>query len=160
MFGVRNQWDNLLEFKATPNPEGKLRVLRGILESYYSDTDKSVVFDKCRGWISLVAMAEEVLGHKAKILVPVRDLRDILASFEKLSREASKTSQPSQEGVDYFGAQTVQGRTEFNLRADQPVGLAYNRITDALQRGYADRMLLVDFDDMTREPKENISILR
>ena len=153
MFGVRNTWDNLIEFKASPNPAGKLRVLRGILENYYADTDKPVVFDKCRGWLSLIEMAEEVLGHKAKIIVPVRDLRDVLASFEKLWRETSKTAQVGQESANYFKFQTVQGRTETWLMADQPVGLAYNRIVDALQRGYADRMLLVDFDDLTRNPQ-------
>lgn len=154
MFGVRNQWDNLLEFKASPNEAGKLRVLRGILESYYADTERPVIFDKCRGWLSLLEMAETVLGHKAKVLVPVRDMRDVLASFEKLWRENSKTSQLGQEGANYFQFQTVQGRTENWLRLDQPVGLAYNRITDAIQRGFGDRLFLVEFEDLTRRPEE------
>ena len=154
MFGVRNQWDNLVEFKASPNPDAKLRVLRGILENYYADTDKPVVFDKSRGWISLLGMAEEVLGHKAKVLVPVRDVRDVLASFEKLWRENSKTSQMGQEGQNYIQFQTVQGRVENWMRADQTFGLSYNRITDALQRGYGDRMMFIDFDDMTTNPKQ------
>lgn len=157
MFGVRNSWDRLVEFKATPNPEGKLRVLRGILESYYSDTDKPVVFDKCRGWLSLLEMAEEVLGHKAKVLVPVRDIRDVLASFEKLYRETSKSAQVAQESGDYFGFQTVKGRAANWMKPNQPVGLAYNRITDALQRGYGDRMFLVDFEDLTKNPKETMN---
>lgn len=152
MFGVRNQWDKLVEFKASPNPAGKLRVLRGILESYYADVDRPVIFDKCRGWLSLIGMAEEVLGHKAKIIVPVRDIRDVLASFEKLWRESSKTGQVAQESSNYFNFQTVQGRTATWMQGDQPVGLAYNRLTDAIQRGYADRLLLVDFDDLTNDP--------
>jgi sulfotransferase len=82
MFNVRNVWDNLIEFKATPNEEGKKRVLGGILESYYSDIDKPIVFDKCRGWLQYVEMAEYAMGEKAKILVPVRDMRDVVASFK------------------------------------------------------------------------------
>lgn len=154
MFGVRNQWDNLVEFKASPNPEGKIRVLRGILESYYSNADEPVVFDKCRGWLSLIGMAEEVLGHKVKIIVPVRDVRDVMASFEKLWRESSKTTQTVQESMNYFNFQTVQGRANTWLQADQPLGLAYNRLTDAIQRGYGDRLFLVDFDDLTNNPSE------
>jgi sulfotransferase len=154
MFGVRNQWDNLVEFKASPNPDAKLRVIRGILESYYADIEKPVIFDKSRGWLSLIGMAEEVLGHKIKIIVPVRDVRDVLASFEKLWRENSKTGQMGQESQNYFGFQTVGGRMETWLKGDQTLGLAYNRITDAIQRGYADRMLLVDFDDLTSNPNE------
>jgi len=154
IFGVRNGWDKLVEFQATPNDLAKMRVMRGILESYYADVDKPVVFDKCRGWLSLLEMAEAMLGHNAKVLVPVRDVRDVLASFEKLWRETSKTSQVPQESPNYFKFQTIQGRCDVWMSADQPMGLAYNRVTDAIVRGFRDRMYLVDFDDMTREPKK------
>ncbi|MCI5108706.1 MAG: sulfotransferase [Candidatus Pacebacteria bacterium] len=153
MFGVRNQWDKLIEFQASPNDSAKLRVLRGILDNYYADIDKPVVFDKSRGWLSLLEMAEHVLGHKAKVLVPVRDLRDVLASFEKLWRKNSVDTQISQESDFYFQFQTVQGRSDVWMKQDQPVGLAYRRVTDAIQRGFRDRMFLVDFDDMTRDPE-------
>lgn len=154
MLNVRNSWGNLEVFKASPNEDGLKRVLKGILESYYSNIDTPVVFDKCRGWTSLIGMVEETIGKKAKILVPVRDVRDVLASFEKLWRENSKTSQITQESENYFKFQTVEGRTEVWLRPDQPVGLAYNRITDAIKRGFGDRLFLIDFNDMTSKPKD------
>ena len=156
MFGVRNSWGNLIEFKAAPNEAAEIRVLRGILESYYADTDKAVIFDKCRGWLSLLEMAESILGRKAKVLVPVRDLRDILASFEKLWRENAKLKQIGQESQNYFKYQTVEGRTETWMKPDQPVGLAYNRIKDALVRGYRDRMYFVDFENLTSHPREEL----
>ncbi len=159
MFNVRNVWDNLIEFKAAPDEAAKTRVLRGILESYYSTQPNPVVFDKCRGWLSLLEMAEAVLGRKAKVLVPVRDLRDVLASFEKLWRDKSKTRQVGQESANYFRFQTAQGRTEVWMQPDQPVGLAYARITDALNRGFGDRMFLVDFDDLTRNPNETMKAI-
>jgi sulfotransferase len=157
MFGVRNSWDKLIEFQAAPNDPAKVRVMRGILDAYYADVSREVVFDKCRGWLSLLEMAETVLGYKARVLVPVRDVRDVLASFEKLWRETSKTSQIPQESANYFKFQTVQGRCDVWMSADQPLGLAYNRVTDALVRGYKDRMYLVDFDDLTREPERVLS---
>lgn len=154
MFGVRNQWDNLVEFKAAPDEPAKLRVLRGILDNFYGNIDKPVVFDKCRGWLSLLEMAEAVLGHKAKVLVPVRDMRDVLASFEKLWRENSQTSQMTQESANYFKFQNVEGRVDTWLQGDQPVGLAYNRIRDALARGFGDRMYFVHFERLTTEPEQ------
>jgi len=154
MFGVRNSWDKLVEFQATPNDAAKVRVLRAILEAYYADSDKPVVFDKSRGWVSLIEMSEAVLGRKAKILVPVRDVRDVLASFEKLWRKNSATTQIGQESENYFRFQTMQGRCSVWLSPNQPVGLAYNRVKDALQRGYTDRLFFVDFDDMTNNPEE------
>src|SRR5581483_9536721 len=65
LFGVRNSWDQLIEHKANPDREGnnrtKLRVLHAILQAYYADVERSVIIEKCRGWISLLEMAERML---------------------------------------------------------------------------------------------------
>lgn len=157
MFGVRNNWNELIEFKASPNDDALLRVLKGILESYHN-TDK-VVFDKSRGWLSQIEMAEAVLGRKVKIIVPVRDIREVLASFEMLWRNNAPYRQLTQEKNDYFNWQTQQGRVKAWLDGSQPVGLAYNRIKDALHRGFGDRMLFVNFEDLTSNPKETMKVI-
>jgi sulfotransferase len=154
MFGVRNSWDNLVEFKAAPNDPAKLRVLRAILNAFYADVEKPVIFDKCRGWLSLLEMATEVLGYTPKVIVPVRDMRDVLASFEKLWRKTSRTSQVKQEPNFYFDFQTAEGRCSVWMRPDQPVGLAYGRIKDAIIRGFQDYMFFLDFDKFTSNPQE------
>jgi len=159
MFAVRNNWNQMIEFKAAPNDEALIRVLRGILNSYYDDVDKEVVFDKSRGWLSQIEMAEAVLGHKVKILATVRDMRDVVASFEKLWRENAPFRQLAQERSNYFDFQTLNGRVNIWLNGSQPVGLAYNRLTDALKRGLSDRLLLVDFDDLTSRPEETMKII-
>lgn len=153
MFGVRNQWDKLIEFQANKRVEEKRRVLKAIFEVYYSGIEKPVIFDKCRGWLSLIEMAEEVLDQQIKILVPVRDIRDVLASFEKLWRKQSKLSQVPTEASNYFQFQTVEGRCFIWANADQPIGLAYNRIKDAIQRGYRNRLHFVKFNQFTSFPK-------
>lgn len=154
MFGVRNQWECLVEHQAHPDENAQRRVLRAIPEAYYADIEKPIVIDKCRGWLSLIEMYEWVFGEKIKIIVPVRDLRDVLASFEKLWRRQAATGLTQAERHNYFESQTVEGRCEFLCRNDQPVGLACNRIKGALQRGFADRMHFVDFDDLTRDPAQ------
>lgn len=156
MFGVRNHWDTLIEHRAHPMPEAKQRVLRAILHSYYADVDKPVVIDKCRGWVSLLEMAESVLGREAKVLVPVRDIRDVLASFERLWRQQAAAGQIPGESEHYFQFQTVEGRLTFWMRDDQPVGLAYNRVRDALARGFADRLHFVPFERLTADPRSTL----
>lgn len=156
LFGVRNQWDKLIEFQTMPKPESdaaKLRVLIGILTAYCADITQPVIFDKSRGWLAHMELIEHILGRKAKVLVPVRDLRDVLASFEKLYRNASKSGQVAGEAEKYYQFQTVEGRCDFWAQADQPVGLAYNRIKDALQRGFGDRLHFVKFDVLTKNPR-------
>lgn len=156
MFATRNQWNERIEFKAAPDYAAEIRVLRGILDSYFSNVTKPVVFDKSRGWLSEIEMAEEVLGHKVKILVPVRDMRAVLSSFEKLWRKNAPFHQNPHARENYFKYQTVDGRVSMNLQPSQTTGLAYNRIVDALNRGFADRLFFVDFDDLTADPERTM----
>lgn len=151
---VKNNWNNIIEFKAVRNEPAKLRVLRSMLFSFYADQDKKIIFDKCRGWPEQLAMLESILGQKAKMLVTVRDMRDVLASFEVLWRKESKTGQTSQEKAFPVEFQTVEGRCEVMMRANQPVGSAYQKMKDAILRGYADRMHFIQFERLTTHPEK------
>lgn len=161
MFGVRNNWDQLIEHQAHPMPQAKRRVLREILNSYYADVERPVIIDKCRGWVSLLEMADSVLDRPAKIIVPVRDVRDVLASFERLWRQQAASGQVPGERENYFQFQTTEGRIAFWMRDDQPVGLAYNRIRDAVTRlrgtGLSDRLHFVPFERLTADPAGTLS---
>jgi len=151
---VKNHWNSIVEFKAVRNEPAKLRVLRSMLYSFYADQDKKIIFDKCRGWPAQFAMLESILGQKAKMLVTVRDMRDVLASFEMLWRKESKTGQTPQEKAFPIEFQTIEGRCEVMMRANQPVGSSYVKMKDALLRGYGDRMHFVQFERLTTNPEK------
>jgi sulfotransferase len=102
-------------------------------------------------------MAEFALESPVKILCPVRDVAEILASFEKLWRKVSSKSQHHIETNEYMLAQTVGGRCEILSRMDQTVGLAYNRIKDALIRGHGDKIKLIEFDNLTSNRESTLS---
>jgi sulfotransferase len=156
LFGLRNQWNNLIEHKADPCPERLNKVLKAAFYTYYDDLAKPIVFSKSRGWITYIEMIEQITGQKAKILVPIRPVVDILTSFEMLYRETSKVKQPPGEAENYFQFQTVNGRCNFWLRADQPVGLALNRVADVTRRGLNDRLHFVEFGRLTTNPKQKM----
>lgn len=156
LLAVRNTWDKVYEFRAAvdraEDEAARARVLRGILESYHAARERPVVFDKSRGWLAHLEMAEAILDRPARVLVTVRDPRDVLASFERLWRSAASHHLSPAEAQSPHDFQTVEGRCEYWARHDQAVGLSYNRIKDALHRGFADRMHFVRFDDLTRAP--------
>lgn len=156
ILAIRNQWENVTELRASPNKVGKDAVVTGILQNYYSITERPVVFDKSRAWPAYIELAEHILGHKIKMLVPVRKVTDILASFEKLWRKQAHEWQFPQEKSHYFDWQTVEGRAGIWMRNDQPVGIAYNRIRDALSRGFGDRMMFVEFEHLTTVPEQSM----
>ena len=159
MFGVRNNWDKLIEHQAEekgPDLEKLARVLASIMEGYYGPHKPEGCVDKGRGWLSLIEMTEAAMGEKARIVVPVRDLAEIVASFEKLWRANAGTSQQVQDSADYFAAQTIIGRARVLLQGNMTVGLAVNRLRDAIDRGLGDRLYLMDFDTFCAGPEEEL----
>ena len=132
------------------------RVLEGIMQDYFDDPndDRPIVFDKSRGWLGQLWLAELALGRKVKVLVCVRDIRDVLASFEQLWRKNAGTWGQPQEQGNYLEWQTVEGRCDVLMRQEQVVGGAYHRIKAALSRGARDRMHFVEFEKMTTNPLE------
>lgn len=156
VLAIRNQWENVTELRASPNKPGKNAVIRPILQNYYSLADRPIVFDKSRAWCAYIELAEFILEREVKMLVPVRRIVDILASFEKLFRGVAHEWQFPQEKTHFSDWQTVEGRSDIWMRSDQPVGIAYNRIRDAIHRGFGDRMLLIEFEHLTGHPKETM----
>lgn len=159
LFGIRNQWDKLIEHQAEGVDHNQLkRVLGSVLNNYHS-TDKTLIIDKGRGWLSLIEMVQFITGEIPKIIVPVRNVTEILSSFEKLWRNSTGSSQWNFEQADYIKSQTVEGRCDIWASAGQPVGLAYNRVKDAISRGYKEQLLFLEFDHLTSYPKQTLQMV-
>ncbi len=160
MFGMRAHWPNLIEHKAAPPDDATIkRVFRAILESYHGDKEEPIVIDKCRGWANLIETAEFALDRKIKILVPVRDIRDVLSSFEKLWRKNRHAQYVLGEGDNYMQFQSQEGRLQWWMRQDQTIGLAVSRLIDARRRGFEDRMHYVDYDELTQKPVDTMNAI-
>jgi len=152
LWTTRNNWNTFQEHQAdkvASNPKNLQRVLQAMLNSYH-DTDKQIVIDKHRSWIHSIELLEYVLGKKAKIIVPVRSITEILASFEQLHR---KNAHIANVPGDFLISQTTEGRVNHWLSNSGEVGIAYSRIKDAFQKGYNNRLMLVEFDELTQQPK-------
>lgn len=159
LFNIRNQWDRLIEHQAEGVDYSQLkRVLRSVLNSYHS-TDKELIIDKGRGWLSLIELIQFITNEKPKIIVPVRNITEILSSFEKLWRNTTGFSQWNFEQNDYFKSQTMEGRCDIWTSANQPVGLAFNRIKDVISRGFKNDLLFVEFDHLTSQPAQTIKMV-
>jgi sulfotransferase len=159
---VRNAWDLNDAFQASDRRQseaGKERVLRAMLEAYFAHTDKPICIDKNRFWAEYLEMAAALVGgrEQIKVIVTVRDLRDVLASFEQLYRKTSAFGQVQTDPAVAVKFKTAQGRVETFIDAAQPVGRAYIAIRDALTRGWKDRMHFVDYEDLTRQPQRTLA---
>lgn len=151
MFVLKNNWNEWIEHKASKDlsdEKNLRRVLKGVLYNYHS-TDRPIVIDKSRGWVYIAELLEFVMEEKPKILVPVRNIAEIVSSFEKLHR---KNIHCQKERGDFFKSQTIRGRAEELLNEKGVIGIAYNRIKDALDRGWKDSLHFIEFQDLTNNP--------
>lgn len=161
LVAVRNGWDQNEAFMAMDRKQSeatKARVLRAMLQAYFADVDVPICIDKNRFWCEFLEMAAALVGgrEKVKVLVTVRDLRDVVASFEKLYRNTSALGQLGQEKALELKFKTALGRVGVFIDDGQPVGRAYNAIRDAVTRGWLDCMHFVEYDELTGDPKKTL----
>lgn len=74
------------------DPDTKARgvkVLSGIVNNWYSHREESTIIDKSRAWGSNALLLNQVFPD-AKIVVTVRDPRDVFASIEKQYRKTAE----------------------------------------------------------------------
>ena len=158
---VRNNWDRNDAFQAAErkqSEETKERVLRAMLQAYFAHAKQPICIDKNRYWTEFLEMGAQLLGgrDKVKVLVTVRDMRDVLASFESLYRKTSALGQIQQEANLALKFKTALGRVETFIDDSQPVGRAYVAIRDAVTRGWLSNMYFIDYEDLTRRPKTTL----
>jgi sulfotransferase len=156
LYRVKNMWDLIIEHKAEGiNYDQISNVLKNILYSYHL-TDKNYIIDKSRNWIGMLDTLNSIATNKPKIIVPVRNINEILASFEKLWRQSNGISSWSFGAEDFPAAVTTAGRCELWANMKYPVGLCFNRIKDAIERGNKSNLLFVEFDDLTQKPAKTM----
>ncbi len=152
---VRNFWPKVVEFQAMdPKVSIARRVgtLRGMLNGFYADVEQQIVIDKNRHWPAHLEMAENILGAKPKVIVTVRDVRDVLASFERKWRETKADTQVSQEEHNQIDYQSVEGRCAVLTAKNQIVGASVVAIRDAVARGWKQHMHFVEYDQLCENP--------
>ena len=162
LVNVRNHWDQNQAFKAMDrglSEQIKKQVMQDMLQSYFAHAPQPICIDKNRFWCEFLEMAGELVGgrEKVKIIVTVRDLRDVLASFEQLYRNTSGLGQLPQENSMAMKFKTARGRMEVFADDSQPVGRAFSAIRDAITRGWLANMHFVEYDALTTHPDETLA---
>ena len=115
-------------------------------------TDRPVVVDKCRSYIGHLDQLFKVFPD-AKVLVPVRDIRGILCSLEKIRR---KHPSPfiAVEKQNPANFTTAEKRAQAWLQTP-PLGIAVERLHDAASR-FRDRLCFVHAEELTSQPHETM----
>jgi sulfotransferase len=158
IFGARHNFSNCPEFKAQDSALMKKAYLSFCREGMYGYaqalTDKPYMMDKCRGWSVHFDLLTEILGEEPKIICMVRDLRQIVASMERLFRENRFKAQPVENHAKLMGTTVIKRVNHYMQNA--PVGLAMDRLMEVHMRGWGPKICFVRYEDLTTKPGESL----
>jgi len=151
------------QFNAFPKPRVLPSVISGVLNNYYSDINKPIIIDKSREW-SIQEHFQVLLrnlDYEPKIILPVRNILDILASFITLVNKNPNTPN--------FIDNEIQARQEFNFYRDindircdhlmRPKGLIDNSLYGIAFASLPENQKyfhIVEYEDIVSNPKETI----
>jgi len=148
-------------YLAYPKPEQARRLIASVLQIYYSDVERPVIFDKNRSWVDRMNYIEGYFDIQPKILYPVRNIDEILASFISMHRRNP-----------YTGEGKISFMDEILIKSNQPLnddsrcqmlagpmgilGQSYNGLKTVFEQGKQNSIHLIEYDDLINQPKETM----
>jgi sulfotransferase len=148
---LRDNWSSIESYKTNPEGQDKWKVIKAVIENYHN-TDRPIIFDKNRGWTNHIEFLEKILGYEVRIICCVRNLEDVVSSFEKLFRENRSEGEIHSEFKNPK-MKTLQGRCEVWVGDEGVIGRPYVNLKDAFDRGLESRLVLLPYEFFTHNPE-------
>lgn len=155
VFGARANYTNSPEFKAQDTElmaaGFKEFCKQGMLGYYNAITDKKYVLDKSRGWGVYRPFLNEFYPDP-KIICLVRDLRSVVASYEKIYRKNPLKHDSIRDDVSGRGT-IVHKRVDEWMDTTATIGRAVERIAETQRLGHDDKILYVKYEELCLNPE-------
>ncbi len=128
---------------------------RAALLAYIHTSGREYYIDKGRSWVELYPLLKKLssFDEEIKIIAPIRDLRGVICSMEKLWR-----ANPL-----FTAVYTGQGRKNTTLRQrirnwidSEPVGMSMLRLNDACLKGIDKHINFIRYEDLIYRPYTHI----
>lgn len=126
--------------------------LNGFLEGYFYDAN--VVFDKNRGWTNNIMLLDTIRQNQdAKLIWLYRDPAEIISSIE-YQYQKTFLLENMDESAAPGAFSTLDRRIGTYASADGIISGPVESLKDALEMGYANRILFIKYYELTNYPKE------
>jgi sulfotransferase len=159
VFGARANFSSSPEFKSQDDElmkKGFAGFCKGGIENYFSAiTDKKYVLEKSRGW-GVYRGFLETFYPEPKIICMVRNLKDVICSYEKIYRKNQHQHDPVRDDSTARGT-TVHKRVDEWMAANNTIGRAVERIFEMIRLGYADKILFVKMENLCLYPETEMT---
>ena len=149
LFGaVHLNWQNLSN---DLNIQKKRNVLNGIINGFYEDIDKPIIFDRNINWMPYFGVLESVLQKEIKVLVCVRNPAEILTSFEKDRKENPLVVLNADQRLK--DETSIAARSYHYAGPEGILGTSHRNLKDSITMGFLDRCLFIDYGRFCSNPK-------
>ena len=163
MYAIQDNFTNNELYHGYPKPEQVDTIIGSVIQNFYEDIDKPVVIDKNRAWTARVPFIEGYIKQKAKIIVPVRRIDEILTSM--LTMIHRNPFQEGQARINFIDEQLVKTNIPINdiNRCHwllNPNGILYealNAIKIGVDQQYKNRFHFVDYNDLINNTQEELN---
>lgn len=148
-------------YLAFPKPQQIGQLISNVINHYYSDVDKPIVFDKNRSWLNRMNYIPGYFGVEPKVLCPVRNIDEILASFIDMHNRNPFEVDGRVNFMDEMLIKnniplTDENRCQFLVSPRGILGQSYNGIKQALMEGRQKQIHFIEYDDLINNPEETM----
>lgn len=154
VFGARANYTSSPEFLAQDSElmakAFKSFCYNGLMGYAGALTDKPYLMIKSRGWGAYRGFLNEFYPNP-KIICMVRNLKDVVASYEKIFRKNQLTHDSIRNDAEARGT-TVYKRIDEWMDGRNTIGRAVERILGIISEGYDNKILFVKAEDLCLYP--------
>lgn len=150
-------------YLAYPKPQIAASMIANVLPNFYADVDKPVIFDKNRSWVNRLHYITGYFGIEPKVLCPVRDISEILASFIAMQRRNTYNGDGTK--INFLDEMLIKSnipltddnRCELLANAQWGIlGQSYAGIKQAIMEGRQKSLHFIEYNDLLDKPEETM----
>lgn len=158
LFGARANFSQSPEFKAQDPELMKKAFLRfcedglhGYCEALTEGTTAKHILLKSRGF-GVYRPFIEAFYPNPKVICLVRNLKDVITSYEKIYRKNQFKHDPIRDDLTGRGT-IIHKRVDEWMNPQNTIGRAVERIHEMVRQGYDNKILFVKSEDLTLHPE-------
>lgn len=134
---------------AERSQERTARLLKSVVNTFYEDNIKPVIFDTNRLWTNLLPQLNHIFPY-TKVIVCVRDINWIINSFEMMhQKNPMSISSVYPKNVDM----NVYTRTQSLMSEGGIIKMPYDSLKSAMTGPFKHMLFFVDYDLLTKNPE-------
>jgi len=142
--------------------QGK-EIISNIINHFYSDITKPIIFDKNRSWIRKIDYIKNYITDEVKIIYPVRDIAEILTSFISMIRRNPYKEEI--EKINFIDAQLIKrdilinddNRCDYIMGYDGVLGQHLNEVANVIQSEFLNCIHFVEYNDFVNNPNKTLT---